>query len=94
MKKVGIRWDKEGNEGKQAEEMKNKKERREKKRDREREEERERKKMGIFPAFRRSKLDGLRRKVDPHIAGYAWVPKSWSFVKLSEVGNFLIWIIF
>ena len=23
---------------------------------------------------------GARRKVDPHIASYAWVPKSWSFV--------------
>ena len=31
---------------------------------------------------------GARRKVDPRIASYAWVPKSWSFVKLHEVGNF------
>ena len=29
-----------------------------------------------------------RRKVDPRIASYAWVPKSWSFVKLHKVGNF------
>ena len=35
-----------------------------------------------------------RRKVDPRIASYAWVPKSWSFVKLHEVGNFLTLNIF
>ena len=29
-----------------------------------------------------------RRKVDPRIASYAWVQKSWSFIKLHEVGNF------
>ena len=34
--------------------------------------------------FRRSK-----RQVGPHIESYAWVPKSWSFVKLYEVRNFL-----
>ena len=62
--------------------------------DKEREEERERKKMGIFLAFQRSKLDGLRRKVDPRIAGYVWIPKSWNFVKLREVGNFPTLIIF
>ena len=27
-------------------------------------------------------------KVDLRIASYAWAPKSWSFVKLHEVGNF------
>ena len=27
-------------------------------------------------------------KVDPHDESYAWTPKSWSFVKLHEVGNF------
>ena len=37
---------------------------------------------------------GARRKVDPRIASYAWVPKSWSFVKLHEVGNFPTWNIF
>ena len=31
---------------------------------------------------------GVRRKVDACIESYAWVPKSWSFVKLHEVGNF------
>ena len=29
-----------------------------------------------------------RRQVDPRIASYTWVPKSWSFVKLHEVENF------
>ena len=29
-----------------------------------------------------------RRKDDPRIENYAWVPKSSSFVKLHEVGNF------
>ena len=38
--------------------------------------------------FRRSNLDDPRVKVDPHNEGYAWVPKSGSFVKLQEVGNF------
>ena len=52
------------------------------------------KKMEIFSTFRRSELDGSRRKVYPHIASYAWVPISWSFVKLREVGNFPTWIIF
>ena len=47
-----------------------------------------------FPAFRQSKLDGLSIKVDPRIASYVWVPKSWSFVKLHEVWNFPTWIIF
>ena len=96
MKKVGIRWDREGKEGKHKHGggggggggKKNKQGRREKQTDREREEERERKKGGIFPPFRQSKLDGLRRKVDPRIASYTWVPKSWSFLKLWEVGNF------
>ena len=37
---------------------------------------------------------GARRKVNPHIASYAWIPKSWSFVKLHEVGNFPTLIIF
>ena len=31
---------------------------------------------------------GARRKVDPRIASYVWVPKSWSFVKLHKVENF------
>ena len=58
-------------------------------------EKRERKtKREIFSTFCRSKLDGPRRKVDPHIKSYLWVPKSWSFVKLHKVGNFFTWIIF
>ena len=44
--------------------------------------------MEIFPAFRRSNLDGPRVKVDPRNEGYACIPKSGSFVKLHEVGNF------
>ena len=52
------------------------------------------KKMEFFPAFRRSNLDGPRVKVNPHNEGYAWVPKSRSFIKLQEVGNFPTLIIF
>ena len=37
---------------------------------------------------------GARGKVNPHNEGYAGVPKSWSFVKLHELGNFSTWIIF
>ena len=44
--------------------------------------------------FRRLNLDDPRVKVDSHIAGYAWVPISWSFVKLREVENFPTWNIF
>ena len=35
-----------------------------------------------------------RVKVDSRNEGYAWVPKSGSFVKLQEVGNFSTLIIF
>ena len=31
---------------------------------------------------------GAESKVDIHDESYAWTPKSWSFVKLHEVGNF------
>ena len=37
---------------------------------------------------------GARGKVDPHNEGYVWVPKSESFIKLQEVGNFPTWISF
>ena len=40
-----------------------------------------------FPAFGRSKLDGLRIKVIPRNERYTWLPKSGSFVKLQEVRN-------
>ena len=70
-------------EASQEKERKKKSYRGEANRERERE-----KKKEIFLAFRRLELDGLRRKVDPHIASYLWVPKSLSFVKLHEVGNF------
>ena len=86
IKKVGIWWDKEGKEGKKGRKRKTNKEGERGKTDRER----EREKMRICLAFRRSKIDGPRRKVDPRIAGYAWVPKSWIFVKLREVENYLI----
>ena len=84
--------DKEKGRGEKKE---RKQERNERKEQRERERERERegreKKREIFQAFRLSELDGPRRKVDPRIASNAWVPKSWSFVKLHEVGNFPTW---
>ena len=47
----------------------------------------------MFSAFRSSKLDDLSIKVDPRIASYTWVLKSWSFFKLHEVGNFPTWVI-
>ena len=31
---------------------------------------------------------GAEGKVDLRDESYAWTPKSWSFVKLHEVGNF------
>ena len=33
-------------------------------------------------------LVGAEGKVDLRDESYAWTPKSWSFVKLHEVGNF------
>ena len=81
----GIRKKNEGKRGSKQEREK------ESDREREREIEREREReieKGIFSVFRRSNPDGLRVKVDPRIVGYAWVPISWSFVKLHEVGNF------
>ena len=41
-----------------------------------------------FPAFRLSKLDGPRIKVDPCNESYVWVQKSEFFFKLQEVGVF------
>ena len=49
--------------------------------------------MKIFQVVRRSNLDGPRIKVDPRNESYAWVPKSGSFIKLQDVGNFPTWII-
>ena len=36
---------------------------------------------------------GTEGKVDLRDESYAWTPKSWSFVKLHEVGNFLTCVI-
>ena len=33
-------------------------------------------------------FSGTEGKVDLHDESYAWTPKSWSFDKLREVGNF------
>ena len=73
---------------------KNRRGRRERKRIEREEEMGEKRKREIFQAFQRSNLDGPRVKVDPRNEGYVWVPKSKSFVKLQEVGNFPTWIIF
>ena len=64
----GIRKERKGNMGRK---IKTNKEGERGKTDREGEKRRERKKIGIFPAFRRSKLDSPKRKFDPRIAGYA-----------------------
>ena len=37
---------------------------------------------------------GARGKVHSHIESYAWVQKSWSFVKLHDIENFPIWVLF
>ena len=61
---------------------------------------RERKKKKVFRFSLRSTKIGLwvfveeKGKVSPHNEGYVWVPKSWGFVKIQEVGNFPTWIIF
>ena len=36
---------------------------------------------------------GTEGKVDLRDESYAWTPKSWSFVKLHEVGNFPTYVI-
>ena len=57
-----------------------------------RERERERKKSFYFSQISTeigpSVFIGARGKVSLRYEGYTWVPKSWSFVKLHEVGNF------
>ena len=78
--------EKENQKGKKEESQKKKKKERKnriegKKTDKERKKGGE-KKMDIFPAFRWSNLDGPRIKVNQRNEGYAWVPKSGSFVKL------------
>ena len=42
--------------------------------------------MENFPAFGLSKFDSSRTKVGARSAIYVWIPKSWSFDKLREVG--------
>ena len=74
-KKSCVRVDKKGEKERKREEGENRGGNGEREGERERERERERngrekQKMEIFPAFRQSKLDGPRRKVDPRIAGY------------------------
>ena len=59
------------------------KEKRKKKKER-----KEEKGRGVFPAFRRSKLDSPSTKVGTHSAIYVWIPKTWSFDKLHKVRNF------
>ena len=54
----------------------------------------EERKRKIFPAFRRSKLDGPRIKVGSRNKSYAWVPKSVGFVELQEVENFSTLVIY
>ena len=63
------------------------------------ERERERGKWAFCFFLRSTKIEpsvfvGARRKVDPRIVSYAWVPKSWSFIKLHEVESFPTWNIF
>ena len=41
-----------------------------------------------------TKLDGSKIKVGPHKESYALIPKSRSFVKLQEIGNFPTQVIF
>ena len=72
--KKGVWVDKKGEKERKMDEGKNRGGERE--RERERERKGREKKMEIFPAFRQSKLNGLRRKVNPRIAGYTWIPKS------------------
>ena len=58
-----------------------------------RKKERERRKVKIGTSLRSSEIGpwafvGAKDKVDPRIASYTWVPKSWSFVKFHKVENF------
>ena len=41
-----------------------------------------------FPDLWRSKFDSQKTKVGARSLIYEWTPKSWSFDKLHEVGNF------
>ena len=59
--------------------------------DRERERKERETKIRDFPGIPKVEPNGPRVKVNPRIAGCVWVPISWSFVKLREVGNFPTW---
>ena len=68
----------------------------EERRERERERERKREKWIFRFSLRFTEIEpsvfiGARKKVNPSITSYAWVPKSYSFVKLHKVGNFPTW---
>ena len=47
-----------------------------------------------FPAFGQSRFDSSRTKVGARSGIYLWIPKSWSFDKLQEVGYFPTWFTF
>ena len=87
-KRKDVWWIRKGEKERKKKRKGSKQERRRGNRLEERERGERETKREIFPAFQRSKLDCPRRKVDPHIESYVWVPKSWSFIKLHEVGNF------
>ena len=62
--------------------------------DRERERKGREKQKGRFSHHSDGRISMVReKKVDPCIASYARIPKSWSFVKLHEIRNFPTWII-
>ena len=88
-KERGIWWIRKGKKRRKEKGKKKIRESKQGKRGEESDREREKQKMGIFLVFRWSNPDGPRVKVNPRIAGYAWVPIYWSFVKLCEVENFL-----
>ena len=47
-----------------------------------------------FLGFGRSTFESLRTKVGTRSGIYEWTPKSWSFIKLQEVGYFPTWFTF
>ena len=96
--KKGVRVDKKGEKERKKEEGKNRGgNEQESERGRERERENQKKGFPLLSKINKNRaviFVGARGKVGPRNMGYAWIPKSWSFVKLHKVENFPTWNIY
>ena len=85
MKRKAKRKEKKGKKEQERKEFVERKERKRRKKGTEKED---------FPAFGLSRFDSSSTKVGARSGIYVWIPKSWSFDKLQEVGYFPTWFTF